>query len=314
MPGAPGTGAQAARTRGRPGWRWFRPGRSVPTGQGFPDARPARPPRNRQKHHWGVSASSGGRGLSVRPPSTSWPVQTLFRLSSVSTPKTRSPPATIIAGSQRRPDAPRGELLLAHSVQLALRLFPARYRQDFLKDLPADLLDGDALQHLARVDIHVAEHVVVERGVRRHLDRRGRLAPEHAPPAGREDEYVRPAGHDPGHAHRVVTGRVHDHHSLRFDRLGILDDIDHGGAPGLGDRAEGLFVDGGEPALLVPHRWVVVDLHPEDAGIPLPPLDPLDQLLADLAGRGPAGQEVLGPVDLRRLPEDRRPALLDDQV
>jgi hypothetical protein len=54
------------------------------------------------------------------------------------------------------------------------------------------------------------------------------------------------------------------------------------------------------PALL-PGRRVVVHLAAVAGGVLLPPADALDELLADRARRGAAGEEVLGAVDLGRL-------------
>src|SRR5438874_8676560 len=81
--------------------------------------------------------------------------------------------------SQRRPDGPRRELLLADAVDLALGLLAARNRQNLLEDPPADFLHRRPAQNHAGVDVHVVDHVFVHRRVGRHLDRRGRLAAEH---------------------------------------------------------------------------------------------------------------------------------------
>jgi hypothetical protein len=82
----------------------------------------------------------------------------------------------------------------------------------------------------------------------------------------------------------------------------------------LAGRTQRLLQNGGEPARLVAGRRVVVHVHPGAGGIILPPLDDADELLADFARRGAAGEQVLGAVDLRRLGEDRRAAMLDQQV
>ena len=44
-------------------------------------------------------------------------------------------------------------------------------------------------------------------------------------------------------------------------------------------------------------------------GVVLPPVDALDQLLADFARHGAAREQVLGAVDLRRLGKDRGAAV-----
>ena len=59
-----------------------------------------------------------------------------------------------------RPNAPRGEFLLADAVDLALGLLAAGYRQDLLENLLADVVDRRPFQHVAGVDVHVVDHVV----------------------------------------------------------------------------------------------------------------------------------------------------------
>src|ERR1019366_6923742 len=73
---------------------------------------------------------------------------------------------------QRRPDRPRGELLLADAVDLALGFLAGGHRQDFLKNLLADGFHGDAFQDHAGINVHVVEHVVIERRVGGDLDGR----------------------------------------------------------------------------------------------------------------------------------------------
>ena len=68
------------------------------------------------------------------------------------------------------------------------------------------------------------------------------------------------------------------------------------------------------PPALLPGEGLLFISPPFLARVVLPPLDDADELLADLAGRGAAGQQVLGAVDLRRLAEDGGAALLDEQV
>src|SRR5207244_516120 len=113
-----------------------------------------------------------------------------------------------------------------------------------------------------------------------------------------EDADVGAAGDDAGHAHGIVAGRVHDHEALGRHRLGVADDVDHRRAAGFGDGAEGLFVNGGEAALLVADAGIVVDLGAKDAGVPLPPLDAFDEFFADGFRDGPPRQQVFGPVNL----------------
>ena len=101
---------------------------------------------------------------------------------------------------------------------------------------------------------------------------------------------------------------------MALHRLGVVDHIDQGRAAALGDGAERLLVDGRQAAFLVAGRGIVVDLGAEDAGVPLPPLDALDQLFADRAADGAARQQMLGAVDLGRFAEDAGAALGDEQI
>ena len=82
----------------------------------------------------------------------------------------------------------------------------------------------------------------------------------------------------------------------------------------LGGGPERLFEDGRQAARLVAGRGVVVHLAAVALGVGLPPMDHVDELLADLAGRGAARQEVLGPVDLGRLRQDRGAAVPHQQI
>src|SRR6516164_5630432 len=90
------------------------------------------------------------------------------------------------SGLQGGPNRPRRELLLAHPIQLTLRLLPTRDRDDFLENLPAHVRYRNAVEDHPSVDVHVALHVFVHRRVGRHLDRRRRLAAEHRAAARRE--------------------------------------------------------------------------------------------------------------------------------
>ena len=68
------------------------------------------------------------------------------------------------------------------------------------------------------------------------------------------------------------------------------------------------------PPSLVAGRRVVVHLHLVAGGVVLPPLDHADELLADVAAGGAAGEQVLGAVDLRRLRQDGRAAVAHELV
>src|SRR5579864_6854447 len=90
--------------------------------------------------------------------------------------------------SKGRPDVPRGELLLADALRLALGVLAAGDFKDQLKDALAHTRDWLAFEDRARVQDHVVDHALVHRSVRGHLDARGRLQAEHAAAAGREHE------------------------------------------------------------------------------------------------------------------------------
>ena len=82
----------------------------------------------------------------------------------------------------------------------------------------------------------------------------------------------------------------------------------------LGGRAERFLQNGRQSAGLVAGRGIVVHLAAVPRGIVLPPVDALDQLVADLRRRRAARQQMLGAVDLRRLREDRRAAVAHQDV
>ena len=136
---------------------------------------------------------------------------------------------------------------------------------------------------------------LIHRRIGRHLDRRRRLAAEHRAAPGREDQHIGSARDDAGHAHGIVAGRVHHDEALGLDRLRVVNHVHHRRAAALGDGAERFFVDRRQAAFLVAGRWIVVDLGAEDAGVPLPPLDALDQFLADFLADRRAGS-----ADVRR--------------
>src|SRR5439155_4241371 len=215
---------------------------------------------------------------------------------------------------ERRTNAPRRKLLFPNAAHLSLGLLAAGDSENLLENLAAHGLDGRALQDNAGVDVHVVDHVLVHGRVGCHLDRRRRLAAEHGAAAGGKDQDVGAARDDAGHAHRVVTGRVHDDEAPGLDRLGVADHIPERRAATLGDGPERLLVNGRQPAFLVAGRRVVIDLRAEDAGVPFPPLDALDELFPNLAADGTAGEQVLGAIDFRRFADDAGPALAHEQV
>ncbi len=127
---------------------------------------------------------------------------------------------------------------------------------------------------------------MVHRGVGRDFDGRGGFAAEHRAAAGGEDQDIGAAGHDARHAHGIVSRRVHDHEAFCLDRLRVTYDIDEGRAAALGYGAQRFFIDRGESAFLVPRRGIVVDLGAENARVPFPPFDPLDELFANSPADG----------------------------
>jgi hypothetical protein len=68
------------------------------------------------------------------------------------------------------------------------------------------------------------------------------------------------------------------------------------------------------PPSLVARRGVVVERTAIAAGVILPPLDPPDQLLADLGGGCTRGQQVLRAIDFGRLGQHAGAALCRQQV
>ena len=96
--------------------------------------------------------------------------------------------------------------------------------------------------------------------------------------------------------------------------LGVGDDLVQRRRSGLRSRAKGLLVDRRQAAGLVARARIVVDRGPERGDVFLPPMDRVDELLRHLRASGPPREQVLGAVDLRRLPEHDRSALADKQV
>ena len=156
--------------------------------------------------------------------------------------------------------------------------------------------------------------LLVDVGVGGDLDRGRRLAAIGRAAAGGEAEDVGAARHLAGRRDRIVAGRVHEHEALLGHRVGIVIDGIERRRAALGRRAERLLEDRRQPAELVAGRGIVVHLHVVAGGVVLPPVDDLDELLAHFPVLRAAGEQVLGAVDLRRLREDRRAAMPDQDV
>src|SRR6185369_6844732 len=120
----------------------------------------------------------------------------------------------------RRADLPGNELVVAIAQELALGLLAGGDAQDGGEDLRAFLLDGDAVEDVAAVDVHVALHAAVDVVVGGELDRGRGLAAVGRAAARREAEHVAAAGHLAGGRDGVVAGGVHVDEALGGDRLG----------------------------------------------------------------------------------------------
>src|SRR6516164_3610717 len=88
---------------------------------------------------------------------------------------------------QRRPNAPGRKFFLTDAAQLALSFLAAGHRQNLLEDLPAHYFYGRSFEDNAGIDVHVVDHVIVERRVGRHFDRGSGLATKNGASARRED-------------------------------------------------------------------------------------------------------------------------------
>ena len=199
-------------------------------------------------------------------------------------------------------------------MDFAFGLFAAGDGEDFLKNFAAGGFEGLAVEDFAGVDVHVVDHPLVHRRVAGDFDAGGWLEADATAAAGGEADDVAAAGHEAGDAGGVEAGGVHDDEPLGGDRLGVLVDLGHRGGAGFGDRAEGLFGDGGEATFLVADGGIVVELHAVEAGVPDPPFDPLDELVRDGRRAGSPREQVLGSVDFRRFRQDRRAASGNEHV
>src|SRR6516225_10805127 len=196
------------------------------------------------------------------------------------------------AASHHGADLPRDKFVVAIAELFRLGAFARSHRDHLVKNLAALLLDGDAVEDVAAVDVHVlflaAEGVVVGG----ELDRRRRLEAEGGPATGGEGDDVAARGDLAGDADRIIAGRIHENETARADRLGIVIDAAERRRAALRRRPERFFEDRGKTARLVAGRGIVVHLAMIARRIVLPPLDDGDELLADLRGGSAAGEEV----------------------
>ena len=102
---------------------------------------------------------------------------------------------------------------------------------------------------------------------------------------------------------RVVAGGVHEDEAGLGDGLGVLVDGGQRRRAALGGGAERFLEDGGQAALLVAGRGVVVHRAAVDRGVVLPPADALDQLVARPRGWRRGGAAA---ARRRRSPGSRR--------
>src|SRR3990172_2320291 len=215
--------------------------------------------------------------------------------------------------SKRRAEDPGVELLRADA-GLVLGPLAGRDREDLFEDLLAELVEADAVEDFAGVDVHVRLLPGVELAVGRDLDRWGRLESEGGSSAGRERHEVAAARDLAGDGDGVIPRGVHVDEAALRHALAVADDLVERRRAGLRDGAERLLVDRRQPARLVARSRVVVERGSPVGGVALPPVDHVDELLRDLRAAGAPGEQVLGPVDLRRLAEDDCATLADEQV
>ena len=132
------------------------------------------------------------------------------------------------------------------------------------------------------------------------IDGVGPAAEAGAAPGG-EDDDVGAARHLAGRRDRVVAGRVHEDQPVPGDLLGIAEHAVERRLAALGDGAQRLLEDGGQPAALVAGRGVVVDRGAMLGDVIFPPLYVAVELGGDLRRRGAIGEQMLGAVDFRGL-------------
>ena len=109
-------------------------------------------------------------------------------------------------------------------------------------------------------------------------------------------------------------GRIHEHEARLVDRLGVLVDGLKRRRPALHRRSQRLLEDVRDPALLVSRDHHTIHLALVPAGVFLPPLDAIEQLLPDFGRDRSAREHVLDAVDLRRLGQNRRSAVANEDI
>src|SRR5690606_8275515 len=149
-------------------------------------------------------------------------------------------------------------------------------------------LQWDSIEYVATVDVHVVGHMGVDGRGGGELDRGARFAAIGGPAPSREADDIAATSHLARGRNRVVAGRINEDEALGRDRLRIPVNGVARRRAALGCRTERLLENRREAARLVPGRRVVVHAHAGARRVVLPPLNDLDQLLADLASRGAA--------------------------
>ncbi len=142
----------------------------------------------------------------------------------------------------------------------------------------------------------------------RRFESEGRSAP------GGEDHHVAATGDLSGHRDRIVSGAVHVDKAALGHPFAVANNLIQRRRTRLGGRAQRLLVDIGQAAELVSGSWVVVDAATEVGGVVLPPMDAVDQFLADFRRFRPASEQMLGAINLGGFAEHHRATLLDDDV
>src|ERR1700738_2274459 len=108
--------------------------------------------------------------------------------------------------SHRGAEHPRRKFRAAEIKTFALGRLARGHLQHQIEDALAAFLYGLVpVENGAAVDVHVIFHAPEHRRVGRELDRRRRLAPEHAAASGGEADKVGAAGHLAGRRYRIVA-------------------------------------------------------------------------------------------------------------